>query len=266
MNARLPISVAIITLNEAERLGRCLDSVQELASEVVVVDSGSTDQTCDLARSHGARVDVEPWSGHVAQKNKALERCREPWVLCLDADEVVSPELAASIREHFAAGEPAVGGFEFNRLTWYLGEWIWHSWYPEWRLRLVRRESARWAGLDPHDKLTVSGPVKRLNGDLLHYSFRDLNDHLTRTIKYARIMATSYAAQGRHFSWFNLLGSPLAAIFKHLITKQGFRDGWRGWVIAGVKAIDAFAKYSFLLETERAERSKPPTDTSGIGR
>lgn len=258
MKPALPLSVAIITLNEAERLPRCLASVQGLAAEIVVVDSGSQDRTADIARDAGARVEVEPWSGYVAQKNKALERCRQPWVLCLDADEALTPELAAAIRQQFAAGEPPVAGFAVNRRTWYLGAWIWHAWYPEWRLRLVRRDGARWTGLDPHDKLTVTGSIARLHGDLLHYSFRDLNDHLTRTIRYARIMAGSYVAQRRQFSWLKLILSPPATFLKHLVIKQGFRDGWRGCVIAGVKALDTFAKQAFLLEAERAPQPGHP--------
>jgi glycosyltransferase involved in cell wall biosynthesis len=258
MKPVLPLSVAIITLNEAERLPRCLASVQGLAAEMVVVDSGSQDRTVDIAREAGARVEVEPWSGYVEQKNKALERCRQPWVLCLDADEVLTPELAAAIRQQFAAGEPTMAGFAVNRRTWYLGAWIWHAWYPEWRLRLVRRDGARWAGLDVHEKLTVPGATGRLSGDLLHHSFRDLHDHLTRTLKYARIAARSQARRGRRFSWFKLLLSPPATFFKFLILKQGFRDGWRGGVIAGVKAVDTFAKQAFLLEAERAPQPAQP--------
>jgi hypothetical protein len=170
---------------------------------------------------------------------------------------VVSPELAASLIKAFAAGQPAVSGFWLNRRTFYLGQWIWHAWYPEWILRLVRREEARWGGLDPHAKLEVNGPTGRLEGDLLHYSFRDLEDHLQRTISYARTMAQSYAANGRRFHWYQLAFSPWAAFFKHLLLKQGWRDGWRGWLISGVRAVDVFAKYAFLLEARHAGRPPP---------
>lgn len=253
MNQRLPLSVALVTLNEESNLPRCLASVRAFAAEIVIVDSGSTDRTADLAREQGARFDSVPWRGFVAQKNEVWSRCTQPWVLNLDADEVVSPELAVALAHAFAGGEPAVNGFYLNRRTFYLGDWIWHAWYPEWILRLARREGARWGGLDPHARLETSGPTQRLPGDLLHYSFRDLEDHLQRSIRYARTMAQSYAAQGRRFHWHHLLLSPWFAFFKHVLLKQGFRDGWRGWLISGVKAVDVFAKYAFLLEHERAK-------------
>lgn len=254
MNPRLPLSVALITLNEEANLPRCLECLRGLASEIVIVDSGSTDKTEQIARSFGARFSVEPWAGFIAQKKKAFQKCGQPWVLNLDADEVVSPELAASIAKLFVDGPPTASGFWLNRRTFYLGEWIWHAWYPEWILRLVRREGACWVGLDPHAKLAISGPTGRLDGDLLHYSFRNLEDHLQRTIKYARTMAESYATQGRRFHWYQLVFSPWAAFFKHLLLKQGWRDGWRGWLISGVRAIDVFAKYAFLLEGRHAAR------------
>ena len=248
MRPPLPLSVSVITLNEEANLRRCLESVRGLASEIVVLDSGSTDKTGEIARSLGAVFDFASWPGHVEQKNRALQRCAQPWVLGLDADEALTPELAESIRAAFGRAEPAVNGFWLNRRTLYLGEWIRHAWYPEWRLRLVRRQKARWTGLDPHDKLEVEGPTERLRGDLEHYSFRDFEDHFSRSIKYARIMSRSLAARGKQFHWYDLLLSPWAAFFKHLVLKQGWRDGWRGWLISGVKAAEVFAKYAFLLE------------------
>jgi hypothetical protein len=175
--------------------------------------------------------------------------------LFLDADEVLSPELAAAVRKAFASGEPAADGFWVNRRTFYLGEWIWHSWYPEWILRLVRRDKARWTGLEPHAFLQEHGRLEKLEGDLLHYSFRDLQDHLQRTINYARIMAQSFHASGKHFYWTKLLISPWLSFFKHLLLRSGWRDGWRGWLIAFSKWLDVFAKYAFLLEIERGSPS-----------
>ncbi|MEI8234209.1 MAG: glycosyltransferase family 2 protein [Verrucomicrobiota bacterium] len=251
MNAKLPLSVAIVTLNEEANLPRLLESLRGLAAEIVLVDSGSTDGTEVLARKAGARFLTAPWEGFIVQKNRALDACTQPWVLFLDADEALSPELAASLKELFAQGEPEADGYWMNRRTWYLGAWIWHAWYPEWRLRLVKRSAARWGGMDPHAALEFTGAAARLEGDLLHYSFRDLQDHLQRTVGYARTMARSYAARGKRFRWRYLLLSPLFAFVKPLLFKQGWRDGWRGWVIAGVRMFDCFAKYAFLLEHER---------------
>jgi glycosyltransferase involved in cell wall biosynthesis len=250
MDTPLPISVAVITLNEEANLSRCLESLVDLAAEIVIIDSGSSDRTAEIARRFNARFEFVSWPGFVQQKNNALARCSHPWVLCLDADEALTPELSAAIRGLFATGDPPANGYWFNRRTWYLGRWIWHAWYPEWRLRLVRRGAGSWTGLDPHDYLQVNGPTERLRGDLLHYSFRDLQDHLQKTIAYARIMADSYAAAGKRFRWYYLLFSPSLSFFKHLVLKHGWRDGWRGWLISFAKWVDVFAKYAFLLERE----------------
>lgn len=248
MEAPLPLSVAIITLNEEENLPRCLAAVRDLAAEIVIVDCGSTDGTAAIAAKFQARFIFNEWPGYVAQKNLALQRCTQPWVLCVDADEEVSPELGASIRQALTTGSSTTAGYYINRRTFYLGDWIWHAWYPEWRLRLVRRDRAEWRGYDPHDKLTVTGPTGRLAGDLLHYSYRDLNDHFQRTIKYARITAESYVREGRRLRWHHLLLSPIGAVLRSLIIKQAWRDGWRGWLIAGATGFKVFAKYAFLLE------------------
>lgn len=254
MEQSLPLSVSIITLNEERNLPRCLRSVRALATEIVVIDSGSTDQTEAIAREHGAVFEKHDWQGHVAQKNIALRRCSQPWALCLDADEALSAELADSIRKLFVNGEPSAAGFEVNRRTWYLGDWLWHIWYPEWRLRLVRREKAEWRGLDPHDKLEVCGRLERLSGDLLHYPYQDLEDHLRSTVAHARTMAESYARSGRRAHWYHLLFSPQWAFVKHLLLKGGWRDGWRGWAVASAKRINVTAKYAFLLEWQRSHR------------
>jgi glycosyltransferase involved in cell wall biosynthesis len=245
---RLPISAAVITLNEEKNLPRCLESLRDLVSEIIIIDSGSTDRTREIAEKSGAIFEVHPWQGHIGQKNIALRRCTHSWVLCLDADEAVSPELASALRRVFEKGEPPGNGFYVNRLNFYLGQWIRHAWQPEWRLRLVRKAEAKWGGLDPHDKLEVAGPTSRLAGNLLHWSFDSLRDHFQKTIKYAEIMAGSYAREGLPCRWYHILFSPWMAFFKILILKNGWRDGWRGWIVAGAKWINVFAKYAFLLE------------------
>jgi len=256
----LPISVSVITLNEEQNLARCLESVRGLVTEIVVLDSGSVDRTEEIARNFGANFEVHPWEGYIAQKNAALEQCTQPWVLCLDADEALSPELARSIRRLFAAGQPSESGFWVNRRTFYLGGWIRHAWYPEWRLRLVRREQAQWRGLDPHDRLEVDGPTRRLDGDLLHYPpFASVHDHLQSAIGHARVMARSYAQAGRRAHWYDLVLSPTAVVFKFLFIKPGWRDGWRGWLILTVKLVNVLAKYAFLLEMQHTADDAAPT-------
>lgn len=258
----LPISVSVITLNEEQNLARCLKSVAGLAAEIVVIDSGSADRTAETARSFGITFERHPWEGFGPQKNFAVQRCRQRWVLCLDADEALSPELAQSIRKLFAAGEPELAGYWVNRRTWYLGRWIWHAWYPEWRLRLVRKERSEWRGIEPHPELFVSGPTDRLAGDLFHYPFRDLSEHLQRWLKYGRIMAEVYAREGRPCHWYDLVFSPPWAFFKRLILKGGWRDGWRGWIISCASLIYVFSKYAFLLEKRLTQTEDKPAKAS----
>lgn len=240
--------MAVIAVNEEKNLARCLESSKGLVSEIVVVDSGSTDRTTEIAESFGARVYFNPWPGHVAQKNVALSHCRQSWILSLDADEVLSTDLCRSVRELFADGEPACAGYWMNRKTYYLDSWIQHAWYPEWRLRLVRKKSAMWGGTNPHDKLEVQGTTGKLQGDILHYSYEDLRDHLKRTIDYGRISALAMMEEGKDFRWYKLFFSPWGRFAKSLVFKQAWRDGWRGWIIAFSSLLACFAKYAFMYE------------------
>jgi glycosyltransferase involved in cell wall biosynthesis len=254
VNDPLPLAAVIITLNEEANLPRCLASLRGLVSEIVIVDSGSTDRTRDLAVEAGARVEARPWPGYVAQKNTALALASQPWALNLDADEEVSPELAASIRGLLANGEPALNGYAVNRLNYYLGAWIRHAWYPEWRVRLVRAGRARWVGGSLHEHLEVEGGTGRLAGHLHHYSYADLQDHFQRTLRYARIAAGDLAEGGTRARWYHLACSPWLAFFKSLILRQAWRDGWRGWIIAFATLAKVFAKYAFLYERQRPAR------------
>jgi len=257
----LPLSVAIITKNEADNLPRLLDSLQPLhAAEIVIIDSGSTDDTVAIAKSYGARVIETDWPGHVVQKNRALDACEQPWILSLDADEPISEELANSLQALFAAGDPDKDGYEISRRTWYLGDWLRHTWYPEWRLRLVRKGKARWEGYDPHDRLEVKGSTGRLNGDIHHYSYKDIEDHFRRSIAYSRIGARELAARGKRFRWHKLVLAPLWRFIRLLIIQQGWRDGWRGWIIAWSSMFSGFLKYAFLYEIER-RREKEAAST-----
>ena len=259
MQSRLPLSVAVITLNEEEHLPRCLASVRGLASEIVVVDSGSTDRTAEIARESGAVFLSEPWPGHVAQKNKALSACSQPFVLSLDADEEVSPDLAAALHQLFSDRLPGPDGFWINRRTFYLGQWIRHSWNPEWRVRLVRKERALWTGHDPHDRLEVQGNTERLAGDILHYSYADLQDHFSRTLLYAQISAETLQRNGKSCRWYHLVFSPWLSFLKKLALRSAWRDGWRGWIISVVTFFGVFAKYAFRLEMQL--KSQPPAVT-----
>jgi len=252
---KLPLSVAIITFNEEKKLPKTLEAVKDIASQIVVVDSGSTDKTIEIAKSYGAEVYVEDWKGFVAQKNSALKKCRQKWILSLDADEVVSEKLKGEIVKKVK--NPDADGYLINRKTYYLGRFLEHSWQPDWKLRLVKRDAnPRWEGLDPHDYLVIDGEVKKLKGNLLHYSYEDIFDHYSRAVKYAKISAESYHKKGKRFRLFNLLFNPTWAFFKQYFLKLGFLDGIRGLSVAKSYSFSIFLKYLFLWEIEKREKDR----------
>jgi len=243
---KLPLSVAIITYNEEDRIGRTLDSVKDIASEIVVVDSHSTDRTREIAQSYGAKVYVEDWKGHANQKNSALKKCSYEWILFLDADEVVSQELRRSIEEELR--NPKADGYLINRRTYYMGRFLRYTWQPEWRLRLVRRSSnPRWkAGL--HEQLTIeSGRLSKLRGDLYHYSYRNLMDHVSKMAKYAKELALEKGV-GSRVTLTHLLLRPVWAFFKMYFLRRGFLDGYPGFIASMMSMFYTFLKYAFLYE------------------
>lgn len=241
------LSVCIVAMDEEDRLADCLRSAG-FADEWIVVDSHSKDRTREIAAELGARVIERDWPGHVQQKNFALDQAQHDWVLCLDADERVSPELAASIREALARPElPA--GFECARRTWYLGRWIRHGgWYPDRKLRLFRRSAGRWGGTNPHDHVHVEGRVERLAGDLLHYSYRSLSDHLRTIDNFTTIAAREKHAAGVRAGVLDVTLRPLGKFLRMYVVRAGFLDGWPGWAAAVSGAYYVFLKYAKLRE------------------
>jgi glycosyltransferase involved in cell wall biosynthesis len=248
---KAPLSVCIISYNEADNIERTLECLMDLASEIILVDSHSTDQTQQIAASFGARIFVEDWKGHIRQKNSALEKCTQPWILAVDCDEVVSPELKASIRKTILRGE--IKGYAMNRQTIYLGKRLNYTWQPDWKLRLVHRQlNPIWTGYDPHDILTVQGSSERLKGNLIHYSYRDLKDHMQRMVGYARTVAISYHKDGRKFHGHNLILNPIFSFIKKYFIKRAFLDGFQGFLVCASSFIYVFLKYAFLWEIEKS--------------
>jgi glycosyltransferase involved in cell wall biosynthesis len=245
------LSVCIITLNEQDHLPRCLDSVAGLATQVVVVDSMSTDGTQQLAREAGAEVYERPFEGHVKQKQYALEHARGEWVLCLDADEWLDErlraEIAGIVQGEGTSAVAAPVGYELNRRNQYLGAWIDHcGWSPEWRLRLVRRGRARWTGVDPHDRLDADGALGRLGGRLLHEPYRDLADHVAKVNRYTDTMARLRHEAGERPGLATLLLRPPARFLRMYVLRAGFLDGWRGLVVSVMGGVYVFLKYAKL--------------------
>lgn len=256
----LPLSVAIACRDNERTIGRTLESVAGLASEIVAVDSGSTDGTIALLERHKARVIRSEWLGHVKTKQMALDACNQPWVLCLDSDESVEPDLGAQVRSALSKDDVAVGGYTVNRKAYYRGRPLNHVWQPEPRLRLVRRGHARWSGMDPHDALelldTPGGPgwVGALEGTLRHDSFETFAEHFRKQCEHSRTMAASLHAAGEQGSYTNLLFSPIGAMFKQLVLKRGYKDGYAGWLAAASSAAGALMKHAMLIELSRQPR------------
>ena len=246
------LAVAIVCKNNQATIGRVLDSVRTLVvngGEILAVDSGSTDNTLPLLEAAGARIIRTEWKGHVATKQLALELADRPWILCLDSDEPVEPDLAESITQAIAENDPAISGFRVNRKIWYAGRFLNHAWQPEWRLRLVRKGHAFWTGLDPHDRLELNtGDVADLEGTLRHDSFATFIEHLGKQVAHGKTAAQSLHRAGKRGSYFRLLVSPPGAMFKQLVLRSAWRDGWRGWLAASSTAAGALFKHMALIE------------------
>ena len=247
------LSVAIIALNEEKNLRPCLESVK-WAKEVVVCDSGSTDRTLAIAAEHGARTFQDPWRGFSAHKNLALERCTQPWILVLDADERVPPELQGEIDAVLRADGPA-DGYSLARKNFFLGEWVRHGgWYPDRCLRLVRRGRGRFPPRAVHESLEVDGAIGTLRHPLEHHTYASVSDFLQRMDRYAALASGELLASGRRTRVRDLTLRPIWTFLRMYLLQGGFLDGWRGLLLAGLYACYTQAKYACLWERERAAR------------
>lgn len=254
MSLKLPISVVIITLNEEKHIRQCIQSVP-FASEVIVVDSESTDRTVEMAGDLGAKVEVRPWPGHRKQKEYACSLAHQPWILSLDADEYLSAELAQEIIDRFKSGEAEkLHGFRMPRCSFHLGRWIRHGgWYPDYQLRLFKSGQAHWVGEKLHEKLELKNPEKlgTLQNDLQHEVFEDLADQVDTNNKYSTLGAMEYLESGKKFSVWKLLVRPFGKFVECYLLKKGFLDGLPGFIIAVGASYSLFLRYSKLWELQR---------------
>ncbi len=253
------ITACVITLNEADRLGDCLASLA-FCDEIVVVDSFSTDATVVLAKHFGARVFQRTFDGYRSQKQFAVELASHAWVLCLDADERISPELAASIVEARDRGFTAAAGYRFARLSNYFGRFLRHgNAYPDRVLRLFDRRRGGWRGdREVHESATVDGPVQTLAGDLVHYPYRSLHNQLAKTESYARMMAAHEFARGKRASLAKLVLAPAWRFWRGFVLRGGFLDGWHGLVYAYVRANYVRQKTMMLWLLEHGQAVVDP--------
>jgi hypothetical protein len=249
----IPLSICIVAQNEEHNLARVLQSVREIADEIIVVDGGSTDRTQEIARSLGAKVTYRAFTDHADQKNYAASLASNVWIFLLDADEELSPELKESVRR-WKEHSPELAAYEMARLTWYLGAWIHHSrWYPDWQQRIYHRGKARFSGAI-HSALHFAGKPGRLQGNLLHYTVRDFAEHEAKVETYTTVVAHEMFAQGRR-SWRAALwfATPWAW-FRHFFLAAGFLDGYRGALIAQLAARGVRLKFSKLGKLVEAEK------------
>ena len=244
------VTATIITLNEAEHLGAAIDSVT-WADEVIVVDSGSTDGTQDIARAKGVIVLSRAWSGYIDQKNFAAQQASHDWIFSLDADERVPPALAAEIRAILAA-EPTAHAYRIPRVAFHLGRWIRTTdFYPDYQTRLYDRRYARWQGKHVHESVAADGPPGRLVSPIEHYSFKDLRDQIERINHYTTLAARQMHEAGRRSSSLHLLVHPPAAFLRNYILRRGFTDGSVGLTISLVNAYSVFLKFAKLWELQQ---------------
>ncbi|MCF8057770.1 MAG: glycosyltransferase family 2 protein [Bacteriovoracaceae bacterium] len=252
MKSEVKLSATIICFNEEDKIARCLESLKDIVDEIVVVDSFSTDKTPEIIKDLSKKLPIKfiqnPFEGHIEQKNFALDQATHDWVISLDADEALSETLIQSIKN--TTFEKA--GYCFNRLTNYNGFWVKHcGWYPDTKLRLVKKNQARWEGVNPHDILRLkTGEEGLLKGDLLHYSYDSITDHINQTNRFTTIAAKASFKNGARSSLFKIITRPILKFLKDYFLKAGFLDGRYGLIICTINALSAFLKYSKIKELQ----------------
>jgi glycosyltransferase involved in cell wall biosynthesis len=251
---KLPISLVVITLNEERNLARCLGSCS-FADEVIVVDSFSSDQTVEVAKKLGAKVIQQKWLGYGAQKNFANSHAKNDWILSLDADEALSPELATEIQNHAAKLNPKCA-YRMPRLSFYLGRWIRHGgWYPDWQIRLFHKQHSSWDQNAIHEKLQAE-QIVNLQNNLLHFVFKDKSHQVLANDRYSTLQAKKLFEQKVSFRMFKLIFKPIGKFIECYFLKLGFLDGMPGFLIAVSAGYSMFLKWSKLWELEQKNPSK----------
>jgi len=244
------LSVVVITFNEEKNIARCLQSVKSIADEIIIVDSLSTDNTASIAKDYNARIVSEPFRGYVEQKNFADNQAKYDWILSLDADEAISPELEMSIRKIKEKQEyPA---YELTRLTNYCGKWIRHcGWYPDKKIRLFNRTKGKWQGEQIHESWNLYDTHEtcgNLSGDLLHYSYTTYSDHLKQIEKFTEIMARRDVASGKNYTLLRIIFSAKWKFFQSYFLQLGFLDGFAGFQVCLFSAFATYVKYSKIRQ------------------
>ena len=251
---RPQVSAIVVCFNEEDRIEDCLESLR-WCDEIVVVDSFSTDRTAEICRRYTDRFIQREWAGFREQKAYAHSLATKDWVLSVDADERVTAELRQEIHDALSRHGREYAGFALPRLVYYLSRW-WRrgGWYPDYAVRLFRRERGTLGGTDPHDKILVDGKIRRLNNPLHHYSYRNMDDHIERINRYTTIASRELEKAGGRWRWSDALLRPAARFVHSYIFKRGFMDGFAGFYVALTAAVYVFLKYAKLWELELEEK------------
>ena len=241
------ISACIISYNEENKIEDCLKSLEGIVDEIIVVDSLSTDKTKEIVKKYTDKIYDQKFLGHVEQKNLAVEKAKFDWILSLDCDERLTEELKKSILKIKDNIETA-DAYRMARKTFYVYRWLNHCWYPDTKTRLFNKASARWAGINPHDHVEVKGTnIKTLNGDLLHYSFNSISEHIQTLDLFTEIGADEIIRRNKKVSIISPWTHGLWTFLKLYFIKRGFMDGYAGLVVAVLSGMHAFVKYNKVL-------------------
>ncbi len=255
------LSVVIITYNEEENIGRCIDSIKAIADEIIVLDSFSSDLTPVIASRKGARVKQESFRGYIEQKNRATELATHDFIMSIDADEVIDPVLASAIAA--AKQTFTFSAYKMKRCTNHCGHFIRHgAWYPDKKIRLFDRRLAQWGGLNPHDKIVFKKPVavKQLPGEILHYSFLTIEEHIAQNNRFSSIVARSYHEAGKKTNWIKIIANPVWAFLYGYLIRRGFLAGKQGLTIAKQQARYTFLKHKKLYRLQTGQFRETGSD------
>jgi glycosyltransferase involved in cell wall biosynthesis len=250
------LSVVLITFNEEKNIARCLESVISIADEVLVVDSFSTDETEEICKGYPVRFVTNTFEGHIQQKNYAASIAAYDFILSLDADEALSEELLGEVKK--VKEKLTADGYYFNRLNNYCGKWIRHcGWYPDQKLRLWDRRKGKWGGENPHDRfeLKPGSKIEYLKGDLLHYSYSSIQDHIAQANKFSSIGASSAILKGRKSNLLKVVLFPFWRFLKNYFIRLGFLDGYYGLVVCLIISHENFLKYAKMIELQKLKKS-----------
>ena len=250
------ISACIISFNEEKKIEDCLKSLVGIVDEIIVVDSNSSDNTVNLAKNYAATVINQDFLGYIEQKNFAVQQASHDWILSLDCDERLSPELQKAIiaiKDNVAAFD----AYRMPRKTFYVYQWLNHCWYPDLKIRLFNKQTAQWGGTNPHDHIITSGEnINQLNGDIYHYSFDSISDHLKTIDKFTEIGAEELIRKNKSFNIFSPITHASWTFIKLYVLKRGFMDGFAGFVVSTLSFMHVFVKYSKAIIKRKGSPSR----------